>query len=239
MRILGIDTSAKAASAAVCDETQLLSEATVNTKLTHSQTIMPMVQSMLENAHISLQEVDVFAVSHGPGSFTGLRIGIAAVKGMAMALQRPCVGVSTLEALAYNLRGFEGIVCAVMDARCNQVYTAAFHANRGNLIRLTDDSAMQIEELSRYLSQFNMPIFFVGDGAYLCYNNINTSIPNVFVAPEHLVNQSAASVCMLAHKILSAAPEAAVSAEKLAPVYLRLPQAERELLQKQAGPLDV
>lgn len=234
MILLGLDTSAKAASAAVSDETQLLAEAMVNTKLTHSQTIMPMVQSMLENAHIALNQVDVFAVSVGPGSFTGLRIGIAAVKGMAMALQKPCVAVSTLEALAYNLRGFEGIVCAVMDARCNQVYTASFRASGGAVERLTEDSALPIEELDRQLKQFHEPVFFVGDGAYLCYNNKNMCISNARLAPEHLVNQSAASVCGLALERIKAAPMAAVSAEAILPVYLRLPQAERELRQKQA-----
>ncbi|SDM80127.1 tRNA (adenosine(37)-N6)-threonylcarbamoyltransferase complex dimerization subunit type 1 TsaB [Acetanaerobacterium elongatum] len=235
MVLLGIDTSAKAASVAICDETQLLAEAMVNTKLTHSQTIMPMVQSMLENAHIALNQVDAFAVSAGPGSFTGLRIGIAAVKGMAMALNKPCVAVSTLEALAYNLRGFEGIICAVMDARCNQVYTASFRAHSGAVERLTEDSALPIEELIRQLTQFQEPVFFVGDGAGLCYNNKNVCLFDARLAPEHMVNQSAASVCRLALERMKAEPLAAVGAEAISPVYLRLPQAERELRQKQAA----
>lgn len=233
MTILGLDTSAGAASVAVCDQTGVLGEFFINTKLTHSQTLMPMVQSLLENAQLSLEQIDAFAVSCGPGSFTGLRIGISAVKGMAMATGKPCAAVSTLHALAYNLRGVDGVVCAAMDARCEQVYTALFRAQDGVLLRLTEDSAITVVELSRQLTQFSEPIFLVGDGASLCYNRLNSEIASLRLAPDHLVFQRASSVCALAAtQVLSGNTQTAAS---LAPAYLRLPQAERELRARQGA----
>ncbi len=233
MTILGLDSSAGAASVAVCDQTGVLGEFFINTKLTHSQTLMPMVQSLLENMQLSLAQIDAFAVACGPGSFTGLRIGIAAVKGMAMASGKPCAAVSTLHALAYNLRGVEGIVCAAMDARCEQVYTALYRAQGGKLSRITEDSALAVSELASQLQQFAEPIFLVGDGASLCYNKLSCEIAGLRLAPEHLVFQRASSVCALAaEQVLTGNTQ---SAAALAPAYLRLPQAQRELLAKQGA----
>ncbi|MGN0661063.1 MAG: tRNA (adenosine(37)-N6)-threonylcarbamoyltransferase complex dimerization subunit type 1 TsaB, partial [Oscillospiraceae bacterium] len=141
MIILGIDTSAQTASAAVCSEDRIIACGSVNAKLTHSQTIMPLVTSLLEAAHISLDGIDAFAVSKGPGSFTGIRIGVSAVKGLAFAKSKPCIGVSTLSALAYNMLGFDGIICPVMDARCSQVYNAVFRISGGAPERLCPDRA--------------------------------------------------------------------------------------------------
>lgn len=231
MIILGVDTSAGAASAALCDETRILGEFFINTKLTHSQTLMPMVQALLENTQLSSDQIDAYAVSNGPGSFTGLRIGLAAIKGMAMATEKPCVAVSTLHALAYNLRGFEGMVCAAMDARCEQVYTALFRAHGGEITRVTEDAALSIEELARQLTQFAEPIFLVGDGASLCYNKLNKELLGLRLAPEHLVFQRASSVCRLG--MLEVQKGSAQSAQSIAPAYLRLPQAERELRARQ------
>ncbi|MFA9380516.1 MAG: tRNA (adenosine(37)-N6)-threonylcarbamoyltransferase complex dimerization subunit type 1 TsaB [Acetanaerobacterium sp.] len=227
MLILGLDTSAGAGSVAVCDETRVLGEFFINTKLTHSQTLMPMVQALLESTQLSIADIDAYAVASGPGSFTGLRIGIAAVKGMAMAAAKPCAGVSTLQALAYNLRGFEGVICPAMDARCNQVYTALFCAKDGGIDRLSEDGAMTVDELAHRLSQFDEPVFLVGDGASLCYNKMSMDIPGVRLAPEHLVYQRAAAVCRLGLEAVRDGK--AQSAQTLAPNYLRLPQAEREL----------
>ncbi len=236
MRILGIDTSAGAASVALCDEKQLLGEFFINTKLTHSETLMPMVKALLDDTRLTLGELDALAVSSGPGSFTGLRIGIAAVKGMAFARQLPCAGVSTLEALAYNLRGFEGVVCAAMDARCDQFYTALFVAKGGAVSRLSEDSALTAQEVADRLHEINGPIFLVGDGASLCYNSykkIKADEGRVFLAPEHLLFQRASSVCALARGILSQG--GAQSADALVPTYLRLPQAERERLAREGN----
>ncbi len=231
MKILGIDTSAGAASVALCDDERVLGEFFINTKLTHSQTLMPMVQSLLENTQHALEDVDAFAVANGPGSFTGLRIGIAAIKGMALAADKPCAAVSTLHALAYNLRGFEGVVCAAMDARCEQVYSALFRAQGGGIIRIGEDGAQSIEELARQLSQFAEPIFLVGDGASLCYNKLNTELSGLCLAPEHLLYQRASSVCRLGLADVSGGNMH--SAQSLMPAYLRLPQAERELRARQ------
>lgn len=151
---------------------------------------------------------------------------------MAMAANKPCIGVSTLGALARNMRGTDGIICPVMDARCSQVYTAIFKGEGNNVSRLTDDMAIKIDELEKKLEEYNMPIFFVGDGADLCYNSISKKIASVHKAAENRVNQSAASVCALAFEIIKREEDALVSAGELVPCYLRLPQAERELRKK-------
>ncbi|MDD2954877.1 MAG: tRNA (adenosine(37)-N6)-threonylcarbamoyltransferase complex dimerization subunit type 1 TsaB [Oscillospiraceae bacterium] len=228
MKILGIDTSSVSASTAVVEDGKVLAESFINVKLTHSETMMPMLEAMLKDARLSLAEIDAFAVTNGPGSFTGLRIGIAAVKGLAFAQDKPCFGVSTMEALAYNLAGVSGVVVPAMDARCQQVYTAAFCAGPDGLVRLEEDCAISLEELGGKLEQFvpRGPVFFVGDGGELCYNKFHNR-GGVFLPPPHLRYARAACVCMAAQKL---SPEPAAS---LVPRYLRLPQAERELLQKQ------
>lgn len=228
MKILGIDTSSVTASAAVYEEGKILAESFVNGKLTHSQTMMPILEDMLKNARLSLAEMDAFAVACGPGSFTGLRIGISAVKGLAFPAQKPCFGVSTLKALAYNLLGFEGVIVPAMDARCGQVYTASFLAREGRVERLTEDRALSLEQLGEELSAFwgEKEVFFVGDGGNLCYNKFRQE-GRVCLPPPHLRFVRAAAVCLAAEQ------EQPQSAAELAPRYLRLPQAERELLQKQ------
>lgn len=232
MNILAFDTSAQAAGVCVLNESRILSEFTVNNRLTHSQTIMPMCQSALSCAHLTLQEIDAFAVSVGPGSFTGLRIGVSAVKGLAEALKKPCIPVSTLEGLAYNLTPVSGIICCVMDARCGQVYNALFRSNGSQTPqRLTEDRAVSIKELGVDLGKFDENIFLVGDGADLCYNELRESNPQIRAVSPHLKLQRASSVGLAAQ---AAANEGkCCSAAELMPVYLRLPQAERELLKKQ------
>ncbi|MDF2567099.1 MAG: peptidase glycoprotease [Oscillospiraceae bacterium] len=229
MNILSLDTSAKVSSVAVVSEDDILSEFSVNVKLTHSQTIMPMCEQVLKCASLSAEDIDAFAVSSGPGSFTGLRIGIAAIKGLAFATDKPCIGVSTLEALAYNLLGFQGIICCVMDARCNQVYNALFESNGQKLTRLCEDRAISICELESELKNLQTSIFLVGDGAVLCYNNIRT-VEHFTLAPTSLRLAKASSVGFIAKKKFDEGIH--VSASDLMPEYLRLPQAERELQQK-------
>lgn len=230
MKILAIDTSSISASVAILEDDLLVGEFFTNTKATHSLTVMPMVENLLLQCNCSIEEIDVFAVNVGPGSFTGLRIGISAVKGMAYALDKPCVGVSTLESLAYNLPYVNGVVCPVMDARCDQVYTATFYPNKEKLERLTQDTPLSIACLEENLKTEKKDVFLVGDGANLCYNKLE-KLGNIRIAPNHLRFSRASSVALVAYyKFLK---EGAINADALSPEYLRLPQAQRELLAKQ------
>lgn len=223
MKILAVDSSAKACSAAIVEDKKVLGSFFINTALTHSQTLVPMIDAVLKNTSTDLSSVDAFAVSAGPGSFTGVRIGVVAVKGMAMPLNKPCMSVSTLEAMAYNLLNESCIVCAVMDARCNQVYNALFEISGGEINRICADRALSIDELSEELKTYDKKIVLIGDGAELCYNSYKENINNVFLAPENVRYQNAVGVAF------SAFDKEPITAEKLMPSYLRLPQAEREL----------
>lgn len=223
--ILGIDSSAISAGCALCDGEKIIAEEFLNTKHTHSQTLLPMVESMLKNAGVSLADVDIIAVTAGPGSFTGLRIGIAAVKGMAMGAEKPCVAVSTLEAIAYNFTSFEGIVCACMDARCSQVYNALFRVESGRVTRLCDDRAIRCEQLAEELSSIEGRIILAGDGAELMDKFTEQRYS---LAPYPLRYQRGSGVCY------AAAEKEAIHAAALMPSYLRLPQAERERMERLA-----
>ncbi len=229
MKLLAIDSSAKVAAAAICTEERILAETQLHTGLTHSQTLMPICKALLKTADISLEELDGFALSAGPGSFTGLRIGMAAVKGMAFAADKLCYPVSTLEALAYNMLGFEGLICPVMDARRGQVYNALFAATATAVKRLCDDRAIAITALAAELASHTAPIFLCGDGAELCYDALRASLPHVRLAPLGLRYQKASSVALAAFQ-----QQEAVAAGMLIPSYLRLPQAERERAERLA-----
>ncbi|MDP4121041.1 MAG: tRNA (adenosine(37)-N6)-threonylcarbamoyltransferase complex dimerization subunit type 1 TsaB [Bacillota bacterium] len=221
--ILSLDSSAGAASVCLYNGEKVIGQFFINAKLTHSETLMPMIAELLDNTRINIHDVDCFAVSSGPGSFTGLRIGISAIKGMAFAENKPCVSVSTLLAMDAQIEYENYIICAVMDARCNQVYNALFKNHQ----RLTDDRAITIDELKIELKGYNERILFVGDGAELCYNAIKEENENVFIAPLHLRYQSAYGVAFAATQKYK--NKEFLSAVELSPVYLRLPQAEREL----------
>lgn len=225
MRILAVDTSAVCASVAVTENGKILSECSTNTGLTHSRTLMPMIDSVLRNAEIDLDSIDFFACSVGPGSFTGVRIGVAAIKGLSDATKKKCIPVSTLEALAYNLSGQKVTAVCVMDARCNQVYCAIFSVDGEKIERLTDDMALQIEELGEKLKEYQN-IVFVGDGAKLCHGKLGYNI-----AGKGNIYQRGSSVAFAAENDFT--PKKAVEAAVLMPTYLRLPQAERELRAKQ------
>ncbi len=233
MKILAIDSSAVSASCCVWEDGRLLAQSAVNTRLTHSQTLLPMVRDMLQNACLTLAEMDLLAVAAGPGSFTGVRIGVAAVKGLALPEDKPCAGVSTLAAIAQNAGGlpFDGIVCAAMDARCQQVYAALFERRGGALTRLTPDEALPLSELQTRLEQTKKSIFLVGDGANLCYTQLKESVPGCVLSPPHLRYQSAYGVA--AEAAAMAKRGETVSGDMLLPHYLRLPQAERELRARQ------
>lgn len=227
--ILAIDTSAKPVSCALVRDGVVLSSFYSNTGLTHSQTLMPMVEDTLRIAGVSIRDVDALAVNAGPGSFTGVRIGVSAVKGLAFADEKPCVSVSTLESMAENTSAdSECLVCCVMDARCQQVYTALFSVDeQGNKRRVCDDRAVSINDLKNELIKINKSIILVGDGSEMCYNTLKNDVENLYLAPPSVRFQSAAATGLVAERMLLEGRS--VRAEKLLPIYLRLPQAEREL----------
>lgn len=226
MLILAIDSSASPASAAVLEDGKLLGEFFVNTKQTHSQTLLPMVEGLLKALGKTCGEIDLFAVSSGPGSFTGVRIGVACVKGMAMPGDTPCCGVSTLEAVAMGGLSCEGaLLCAVMDARCGQVYNALFRVEQGALRRLTEDRALSLEDLEAECAPFGEQVVLFGDGAVLCHKTFSKW--GARLAPEPVRFQRASSVALAAAEM--AGRKETVTAAELLPGYLRLPQAEREL----------
>ena len=227
MKILALESSAKAASCAVLENGDVLAAAWQATGLTHSRTLLPMVEDMLKNSELSVQDMDAVAVAAGPGSFTGLRIGIAAVKGLAWAAEKACIPVSTLEAMAWPLAHLEGNIVCAMDARRQQIYNAVFLAESGQLTRLREDRAVSLEDAAGDLAELDGPMFIVGDGAKLCYNYLRLQGIECQLAPAHLRLQSAVGVGLAA---CGQWPEGAVSAQELAPVYLRLSQAERERL---------
>lgn len=230
MKILALESSAVAASVAVCEDENLIAQNFQRTGLTHSATLMPMVESMLKNAGISLKEIDVIAVASGPGSFTGLRIGVSTAKGLAWAGNKPCAGVSTLEAMAWQLSGMDGIVCAAMDARRQQVYNALFEMRGGILSRLTPDRAISLEELRKELENVKKPQILVGDGAHLCYNAFKECGNPVKKAPPHLLYQTAWGVARAALEQVRS--DTLTDAAGLIPNYHRLSQAERERQEK-------
>lgn len=231
MLIFAFETSAKAGSVALMDETRLLGESYCNTALTHSQTLLTMGQELLKTCGFTPEDVTDVAVAAGPGSFTGVRIGVAAAKGFAWGKELPCWGVSTLEAIALGLGAWKGYVCPVMDARRSQVYNALFYADGGELKRITEDRAVSLAGLGEELKKLEEPIFLVGDGSVLCYNTLKDSIPGLISPPEHRQHQRAAGVALAAKAMMYRGESG--DAKALAPNYLRLSQAERERLEKE------
>lgn len=227
MKILAFETSAKAASVAMAEDGRLLAESYCNSGVTHSQTLMTMAEGLIA----SYGKPDAVAVAAGPGSFTGVRIGVAAAKGYAWGAELPCYGVSTLEAMACWLGIPQGWVCACMDARRSQVYNALFRAEEGKLHRRTEDRAISLEELKKELLALDGPIFLVGDGSNLCYNTLREEVPGLILPPEHRMHQRSSGVAVLAAREISQGR--AGDAASLVPNYLRLSQAEREKLERQ------
>jgi len=218
MTILGLDSSAVSASCAVVRDRAVTASGFVNAAITHSETLLPLTESILKAAKLTFNDIDGFAVSIGPGSFTGLRISLSAVKGMAFALNKPVAGVSTLLALAHNLIGQNVIACPVMDARRGEVYNALFDISGGEITRICPDRAIALDELGEELSDFTeKEIVFVGDGAKKAHDYFEGTCA---VAPEIIRYQNAVSVCMAAERF--------AGAEEINPVYIRKPQAERE-----------
>ena len=227
MKILALDSSATVATVALFDDGKLLAEYTLNNGNTHSETLLPMVESMLRTYGISTDDIDLFASTSGPGSFTGVRIGTATVKGLAFGTDKPCAEVSTLEAIAENLSFAKGLICPVMNARRGQVYTALFRSDGESLTRLMPDSAISIEELDGILAEHGEAVSFAGDGYDITVKALTKTKANV--TPERLRHQSAASVASVAYRM--ALKGDTVSDTALKVKYLRLSQAERERLE--------
>ena len=222
MRILAFESSAKAASVALCRDGHLVSQYSQCSGLTHSRTLLPMAEDMLKNAELTLRDVDLIAVAHGPGSFTGIRIGVSTVKGLAWAGDTPGVGVSTLEAMAWHGLAAGSYVCPVMDARRSQVYNALFEIRDGRPQRLCPDRPIARADLAEDVKKLDAPVFLVGDGAAITKAFFDAQGIPCRVAPENLLWQDAWGVAMAA---MDKEPGNAYS---LLPVYLRLSQAERE-----------
>lgn len=231
MVILGIESSAQSASAAIVKDGKLLSEMFLNVGLTHSVTLLPLIRQTVEGAGISVDDIDAVAVSNGPGSFTGVRIGVSTAKGIAQPDDKKCVPVSTLEAIAYPLINSNAIVVSVMDARCQQVYCAVFDCYNNEMTRITQDDAVSLENLCDMLKKFDKDIILIGDGTDIAYNYMSAEISNLYKASPIFKYQRASSVAMLAENKLSN-NEGAITASDLVPSYLRLSQAERELKKK-------
>lgn len=229
MKILALESTAAAAGAAVLEDGRLLAESYQNIKLTHSQTLLPMVRDMLRNAQIPMEQIGCFAVAAGPGSFTGVRIGVSAVKGMAFGKHAPCVPVSTLLSMAYLFTGSHTYVCTAMDARCGQVYNALFEVNGNTVTRLTEDRAIPVTQLAAEIESMDHTWVVTGDGAELAMKTLSAT-GKALLAPLHLRYQHASGVAMAAQDALTRGET--VTDAQLVPFYLRPPQAERELALK-------
>ncbi|MFO7294866.1 MAG: tRNA (adenosine(37)-N6)-threonylcarbamoyltransferase complex dimerization subunit type 1 TsaB [Caldicoprobacter sp.] len=226
MRVLAVETSSAVISVAIVDEQRLLAEYILNQERNHSQKLVPAVEQVLEDASLALKDIDVFGVAYGPGSFTGLRIGVATVKGLAQALNKPVVGIPTLDGLAFNLAGAGGLICPIMDARRAQVYTSVYRWSGDRLERMEDYMAVSIEKLMEVLNGWNEPVYFCGDGIFAYRSVIEEKMGGraMFAPPTHAM-QRASSVAWLAL-------ERALAGDtqnywELQPFYLRKSQAEQ------------
>lgn len=232
MNILALEASAKAASCCVCRDDFLLAQSYQHSGLTHSRTLLPMVEDLLKNSELSLDGIDLIAVANGPGSFTGLRIGVSTAKGLAWAKSLPCAGCSTLESMAWNLAHLEGAdLCCAMDARRSQVYAARFVIEGGVPVRLRADEAISVAQLADEVEDRKKPQILVGDGWELCYNELTGRGLPCDLAPPHLRYPSAWGVARCA--LAMARRGELTTADALTPAYHRLSQAERERLERE------
>lgn len=222
MLTLAFESSAKAASVALCEDGRLISQVIQCSGLTHSRTLLPMAEDLLRNSETEMKQIDCFAVAQGPGSFTGIRIGIATVKGLAWAADKPCIGVSTLAAMAWNGVAAGGLICAAMDARRSEVYNALFRIEDGRPVRLCPDRAISLSALTEELRERGEAPFLVGDGTELASAFFREQHLDHRVPPENVRWQNAWGVAM------EASGKKLCTSQELLPVYLRLSQAERE-----------
>ena len=224
MKILALETSAKAVSAAVTENGKVLCSGYQDTGLTHSRTLMPIVEHILKNTGMTMAQIDAVAVAAGPGSFTGIRIGVSAAKGLAFAMEKPAIAVSALAAMARNVAFCDGLIICAMDARRSQIYNALFEAKNGQLTRLTEDRAIALADLTEELRNDPRPKTVVGDGGRLCADFLTAQGVACRLAPPHLVMQNAMSVALEAEELAAAGQ--LQSAQELLPIYLRPPHAE-------------
>ena len=231
MKILAFDSTAKTASVALTEDERLLGLCNIDNGLTQSELLLPMAEDLLRSLKLSFKDIELLAVTAGPGSFTGVRIGISLVKGISFTRGIPCVSVSTLEALMQNISSLRGILVPVMDARRNQVYNAIFRSDENGISRLTEDRAISIEDLASELSAYNEPIYLVGDGYQIAKKKLSEFDIKTLETPTLLINQNAYSTAVIAAKKYKLGE--ALSDTEISPVYLRLPQAERERLEKE------
>lgn len=234
MYILSLDSTAVAASVALCDDERLLALTTIENGNTHSETLLPLIEQTLDRFGLRPHDMGLLACSVGPGSFTGVRIGVSTIKGLGFGTDIPCIGVSTLEALAYNLIGFDGLICPVMNARRNQVYNALFECRDGMMTRLCDDRAIALAELDEELSKRGeRPVYLVGDGYELSCRQLTKSESLFRPTPVVLRAQNAYSVAQIA--LRSFCEGVRTTHAELVPVYLRPCQAERERMERLAA----
>jgi len=230
MKILSIDSATQSATCAILDDNKVLGEITFNYKKQHSLVLMPIIDELFNNTGISISDIDAFVASKGPGSFTGLRIGMATVKGLSQGTGKPFVTVSTLDSLAYNLAYTNGVICPILDALRDNVYTALYTFNNDELTRISDYVNISIDELIIMLKEKDCCITFVGDGTEKFKEKLISNLPKVRFAPAHLNLSKASSLGELGLKLLSNGTVDDIYAS--VPIYLRLPQAEREYAEK-------
>ena len=234
MLIFGIDTCSSAATAAIVDEQKMVAQTVVNMGRTHSQIMMPQIEEMFKTTGIDPCEIDAFAAAVGPGSFTGVRIGVATAKGLAQATAKPCIAVSTLEALAYSSKFFDGIAAPILDARREQVYNALFDCQSGEMLRLTDDRALALCGLLDELKSKDRNVIFMGDGVFVFKDEIKNALGSkAFFAPKTTVMNIGGAVAEIGFEMLKSGK--AITYGELVPSYIRLSQAERDLLSGSLG----
>ena len=223
MKFLAIDSTGAVATCALLENEDLIAKKKINSGLKHSEILLPMIKEILCESSLKVSDIDIFVCSTGPGSFTGVRIGAATIKGLAFG-RKACVGVSSLEALAYSLADKEGIISAVMDARRDQLYNALFKCSGGKIERITDDRVVSATELADELAGYSDDVYLVGDGYSVAMKAVKSD--NVKETPEDRRDADAESVARLGLKVYK--ESGAVSDLELLPTYLRVPQAERE-----------
>ena len=229
MITLAIDSSSKAATAALIKDGALLGEITLNDKKEHSTILMTLIEDLLKFNKLSISDIDGYVVSKGPGSFTGLRIGMATIKGLSFGSNKPYVSISSLDALAYNVVNFDGIICPVMDALRNSVYTALYKTENNKLKRLTEYDALNLEDLISLLKEKNKKVIFIGDGVNKYKDYLEENYPNCCFPPAHLNLTRASSLGELGSTLLKAGQ---YDDSNSGPIYLKKSQAEREYEQR-------
>lgn len=226
MRVLSLDSATEVASCAVMEDSKLLGEVIINYKMQHSKTLLPIIDSLLTSLDLTLKDIDGFVVSKGPGSFTGLRIGMATIKGFSQGTKKPFVSVSTLDSLAYNMCYTGGIICPILDALRGNVYTALYRFNGAELVTINEYMIISVEELILLLLKHKSPVCFIGDGIVKHGISLKESLPDISFAPVNLNLARASSLAEIGLKRLSLGEKDNIY--NASPMYLRKPQAERE-----------